>query len=397
MVFRGVSERSERGKDGRGAASLSHRTALSPGAHNGRPIPRSGRYDGRHMVDALSGGRALGLFSAAALLVGLVASARPAAAQEEPPPVPEDPLRVREGDPLRAQQLFDEALALSDQNRWSEACPKFRESLAADPGVGTLLNVASCSAREGKVLEAVREYKQAQQLNATTKDPERKRVVDGQIKQALKDLSARYGRVALKIAPADARSRVTIDGVLQKEASADGIDLLIGDHTVVVEAEGFVRHEAKISIVGGQDAAVPIGLEAVKKPAPPPPPARTRASALSTAGWITGLVGAGGLAGGAALLVFAADRAAAIRDECGPLLAPPSCPGGSTERANELAQEGKAYATGGYVLLGVGGAALATGIVLLVIDATTGQPAPVEVSLSVAPGAIGARLGGTFQ
>jgi hypothetical protein len=349
------------------------------------------------MVDALSAGRALWRLSAVASLVSILSVGLPAAAQEEPPPQPEDPLRVREGDPLRAQQLFDEALALSDQNRWGEACPKFRESLAADPGVGTLLNVASCSAREGKVLEAVREYKQAQQLNTTTKDPERKRVVDGQIKHALKELSARYGHVALKIAPAEARARVTIDGVLQKEAGGEGVDLLIGEHTVVVEAEGFVRHESKISVVGGQDAAVPIGLDPVKKAGPAPPPGRGGASGLSAAGWITGLLGAGGLAGGAALLVFAADRAAGIRDECGPLLSPPSCPGGSSERANELAKEGKAYATGGYVLLGVGGAALATGIVVLVIDATTGDPAPVEVSLEVAPGAIGARVGGTFR
>src|SRR5688500_13933475 len=63
MGFREISERSECGKEGRGFASLSHRTALladvarptDPRAERiiSRFNPETGRYDSRHMMDAL--------------------------------------------------------------------------------------------------------------------------------------------------------------------------------------------------------------------------------------------------------------------------------------------------------------------------------------------------------
>jgi hypothetical protein len=198
----------------------------------------------------------------------------------------------------RAQALFDEALTLSDQGRWTEACPKFRESFAAAPGVGALLNVASCSAREGKPVAAAREYRQAIELNIATTDPERKRAVDAQARQALKALETRLGKITLRLSPPGIAARVSVDGA-QTVPMSGPIEVEAGSHSVRVEADGFAPSDTTISVTSGQDAAVDVALTrgGGSSSASPARHASSGPSGLSVAGWVTGLVGATGLAG----------------------------------------------------------------------------------------------------
>ena len=95
----------------------------------------------------------------------------------------------------RAQALFDEAIALSDAEQRPAACVKFRESLAAEESVGTLLNVGDCEAAEGRPLEAARAYRRARELNVSTVDSERRRVVDDQAGRALSALAPLLGEL----------------------------------------------------------------------------------------------------------------------------------------------------------------------------------------------------------
>ncbi len=314
---------------------------------------------------------------------------------ESPPAAPVDPSRTRQTDPLRADQLFQEALALLDQGRWQEACPKFRESLAADPSVGTLLNVAACSVKEGDRLQAAREYRRVLELNGTTIDPERRKNVDATAREALEKLEAELGRITIRVAPADARARLRID---DREGArlGEAVELTTGKHRIVVEADGYQRAERAIDLAPGARDVLVVSL--VREAPPTNAPSRAPSDrTLLTAGLVTGLAGTGLLVTGAVLLGLAGDRAAEIRAECGPGVDPPSCPLGDAAVADDLAGEGRAFATSGYVALGTGGAAVAAAIGLLIADATREEPVTApRVIANVNPDEVGLWLVGRF-
>ena len=178
--------------------------------------------------------------------------------------------------------------------------------------------------------------------------------------------------------PSHPTAVVVLDG-RSTEPLAPGrlAELEPGPHQVVVTAPGFRRLEQHIMLKPGKNEPVVLSLEPEEAPPRPIQALPSGPSTLTTAGLVTGLLGGALAAGGGALLAVAADRAAEIRAECGPAAAPPRCPLGSAEVADELGAEGQAFAVSGYVWLGVGAAAIATGVGLLIADAVS--PAEVQV------------------
>jgi hypothetical protein len=70
-------------------------------------------------------------------------------------------------DPALAETLFNSAQACLAKGDWTCACEKFGASMAADPSVSTLYNIAKCQEHEGKLALAWASLQQALSLNQT--------------------------------------------------------------------------------------------------------------------------------------------------------------------------------------------------------------------------------------
>lgn len=294
----------------------------------------------------------------------------------------------------RAQVLFDEAIALSDAGQRAAACVKFRESLAAEESVGTLLNVGDCETAEGNSLEAARAFRRARELNVATVDSERRRVVDDQAGRALSALAPMLGELVVRVTPTQVTPTIVLASrPTEKVAPGAVTEVLAGPQSVVVSAPGYVTATRELTVRGQSRAEVEILL---LEASPGIPAERGGVSGSLIGGLVLGIAGVGGLVAGGVTFAMAAGRSEDIEAHCGPAVAPPSCPDGDPARANDLAQEGKTFATASTIAFAVGGAALATGLTLVVVDVTSSGPQKVSVGAVASPAFVGLSAGGSF-
>jgi hypothetical protein len=111
------------------------------------------------------------------------------------------------GEPSRvanAVALFKEARADARKGNHSAACPKFRESYALDPAIGTLFNVADCDEREGHLVAAMRRFEDGlAHLPAS----------DGRASYVRSRIATLDGRVPRIFGSLGAGQRLFVDGV----------------------------------------------------------------------------------------------------------------------------------------------------------------------------------------
>src|SRR5690606_2054720 len=105
--------------------------------------------------------RIIVMAAGAALAVALLA--RPAAAR------PADSVAA-------AEQLFAEGRALLARGQLEAACARFEASLALDPAVGTLLNLALCFEERGMLASAWARYREAADRAARERMKQHERV-----------------------------------------------------------------------------------------------------------------------------------------------------------------------------------------------------------------------------
>ncbi|MBL8744667.1 MAG: PEGA domain-containing protein [Myxococcales bacterium] len=266
----------------------------------------------------------------------------------------------------RARAAFEEGLRLLDKKEHAPACAKFRESLAAAPSVGAMLNVAMCSTRENKLATAQEEYRALLVLNEATADPERRKNVDARAREAMRSLSPRVPTLELTVTPAPEALTLELDDKpfeRTRLGSAQPVDP--GEHIIKVSAQGFHPLEKRITLRESERQTHALTLEPIRGAASDGDRDGNR-DAPMLAGWVTGGAGLAGLATGAALLGVASMRASEIEDLCGDGATPPVCDQpANAGAATRLSEEGSALEVGGFVSLGLGAALVTTGAVLV--------------------------------
>ncbi|HVH46562.1 MAG TPA: hypothetical protein VM925_29680 [Labilithrix sp.] len=131
-----------------------------------------------------------------------------------------------------AERLFRDGRALMLESRFSEACPKLAESQRLEPRVGTLLNLAACHERQGKVASAWDEFQKAATTARAEGQIERARLAEQQI--AL--LQPRVPWLRISVPAGAGELEVTLDGK-EVEPFAFGTEIPVDPGAHVVRAE----------------------------------------------------------------------------------------------------------------------------------------------------------------
>jgi hypothetical protein len=183
-------------------------------------------------------------------------------------------------DRVAAETLSGEAHRLVAAGDYEMACPKFAESQQLDPSPSTLLDLADCWKRSGRLAMAWATYKQAESAAIAARRPDYATTAQ----RHATTLESAVARLTLHVTKPVEGIRVTRDGVVTGPSSWDTpLPVDRGPHTIEASAPRFAAWSSRVEITSdGASVTVTVpSLEAL--PTPPPAPLGvepTRPSAL---------------------------------------------------------------------------------------------------------------------
>ncbi len=278
-----------------------------------------------------------------------------------------------------AVTLFNEGRTLAGQGRYEEACDRFTRSYALEHKVGTLLNLGGCDLQLKKVASAWVAYSEAEALARSLGDTARADIAH----DAAAPLEARVPRLVIAV---DATYPGLVvrrnDTKVEPPEYNTAIPVDPGPQTIVVSATGRSSWQTNVRLGEGEKQTIHVpALEpappGAEGPGGPGAPIGPPEPGISRTGVALGLEIGGGvvLVGGLLFGAFALSTWSSVTSAC----PNEKCPNEAVRAQH--AQDVKTASTFGTVsTIGVvvGGAALATGIVLHLT-------APTKASVAVAP------------
>jgi hypothetical protein len=305
------------------------------------------------------------------------ASASPRAARAQPQPTKRDP--------AAAEALFQEGRRLLKEGKVDEACAKLAGSQRLDPSSGTLLNLADCHERQGKLATAWAEFVSVGD-SATTRGNEKRAV---EAKRRAAKLEPQLSRLVVSVAAGAGPVTVKRNGE-PIEAAQLGVPVPVdpGEQLISAEAEGRLPFRKVVTVkAGGERIQIEVPTLAPEpRPASPEPPmpvplAQPVGGKLEGApssegkpvlGYVAGGLGVAALGVGAVFGLRAASAYKSADDAC------PEHRGCSREALDDRSQANRDawIANAG---IGVGVVALAAGAYLLFL-APSSKPASPSVA-----------------
>jgi hypothetical protein len=165
--------------------------------------------------------------------------------------------RAAHGDPdvEKADRLFAEAKALLDSNL-IQACARFDESLRANPAaIGTLLNVALCDEKLGRIASAVAKFTEARDRAKEQGLRQHVRAAEDHIAA----LEPKVPHLAIKLTQAMPETKVVLDDRVIAADSLDDVAVDPGERELSVSAPGRLPYRTKLVIAKSEhrDVIVP--------------------------------------------------------------------------------------------------------------------------------------------
>ena len=269
-----------------------------------------------------------------------------------------------------AQALFDEAKRLAAANRYGQACPLLERSLAADPALGAMFNLADCYEHVGRLAAAWHMFRRVEAGAHAVGQADR----EIRAHDRASALDTRVARVTVNVGMGARvqNLRVLRDGeVMAREAWGVPTPVDVGAHEIRAEAPGRTAWRTVVLVpTDGAVRAVEVpvlGALAAEYGAPPAA-AAGGARAAGTPHTTALVVGAAGLVVVAAGAVFGS-MSLAKHTECdGP------CVGSARDRQSDA----YVYGNTSTVMFTIGGAALVGAVVLWLV-------APRRAAATVSP------------
>jgi hypothetical protein len=201
-----------------------------------------------------------------------------------------------------AEMLFFTGKGMMGEGRIAGACPKFAESYRLDPAAGTLLNLAVCHEKEGKIASSWGEFRQALADAKRANRQDRIDLATEAIKRIEPDLP--FVAIAVPAAVRVAGLEIKRNGVpLQAGAWDTELPIDPGTNEIRVTAPLYKPETKSVTVEKRQHVTVtidPLELAPVEKP---PPPFWTGQRKLGAVVFSGGVIAAavGGVFGGLAL------------------------------------------------------------------------------------------------
>jgi hypothetical protein len=186
-----------------------------------------------------------------------------------------------------ADALFRDGRAAFDKGDYPKACEKFEASQNADPAPGTLLNLAVCEEKMGRLKNAQRHLTEViPQLGA--KDERL-----GFAKDLAAKIDARLPRLTLALPPgAPPDAAITVDG--QPAKPGEALVLEPGEHEIVLSATGRSQGRERVTLAELQREQRTVALGAPLEPGPDAKAAEGSGPLRRTIGIALGGVGVAG-------------------------------------------------------------------------------------------------------
>ncbi|XXX75248.1 hypothetical protein WMF30_47125 [Sorangium sp. So ce134] len=309
-------------------------------------------------------------------------------------------------DPVAAEALFKAARALVDKGDYAAGCPKFEASLALNPSASTMINIARCHEREGKLATAWHDYNRALVLNRETAGEQRRRSLEEIAQKEIAALEPRVPKLRVVVEGAPSGVEVQRDGTaLPAAALGEPLPIDPGPHEIRASAPGHQTETRAITIAEGQTetvaltlrpaAAAGAGVEAATAPA--------KADGAPAGGgvpawaWVSGAAGIALVGASVGFLIDDLSAIDALRENCREVPGGTYCKPGY-DFAADNARKNRDVA----LFAGLGGAGLvALGVAVYGIVRAGGEkepaPAPGAVALPwIAPSVAGASISGSF-
>ncbi len=320
-------------------------------------------------------------------------------------------------DKTAAEALFDEGKKLLGEKKFADACKRFEGSQRLDPGVGTLLFLADCYEITGRTASAWSTFREAASMAKATNQTDREQIARD---RAMK-LEGKLFQLTLK-APSDTPGLRVMRGDTEVKPEVLGIAVPVdpGTYELSANAPGKMAWSTKLQVpaeAGSRTIEIPALSDAPVQPptatasaapnvAPSQPPSTPPPGGWSTgrtAGVVVGSIGIVGIGIGAVFGGLAISTFSSVKEKCPNAACADQTVVDQSKQAGSLAD----ISTG---LFAVGGAALATGLLLIVVSPGTtttaglkepGKKASIPSKTTWAspiarPGSFGLTLGTTW-